>query len=195
MFTTSEQILGTPATSGMLATTGRFARARGAAVTAVVQALREADAALSADPKRGYEIYVSYEPSKLPPELLIKMIAGDALGHRTAGRDAAIGAFLLRQQEAEVAGDLAEVAAIMARLWSDSSLAHEGRGDGPGALVFLEMSGTALPRAGGRSLDSAPAFERLAEIVGQVISRLPTGSDQEVSRWWISLKKACLDFC
>ena len=73
--TTSEAILGVPATSGMLATTGKFVHARPAVAAAVVAALQEANGVLQSDPVRGYGIYIKSEPSKLPQETLVKMIA------------------------------------------------------------------------------------------------------------------------
>ena len=72
--TTSEEILGHPATSGLLATTGKFVNAQPQAARGIVDAIRAAEDFIRADPAKAGELYLKSEPFDISGETLTAMI-------------------------------------------------------------------------------------------------------------------------
>ncbi|MGV7213738.1 ABC transporter substrate-binding protein [Bradyrhizobium sp. UFLA05-112] len=72
--TTSDEILGHPATSGLLATTGKFVDAQPQAARGIVEAIREAEDFIRANPAKAGEIYLKSEPFDISGETLTAMI-------------------------------------------------------------------------------------------------------------------------
>ncbi len=72
--TTSDEILGHPATSGLLATTGRFVAQQPDVAKGVVMAIRAAEDKIRADPETAARIYVKAEPINLPEPAVVAMV-------------------------------------------------------------------------------------------------------------------------
>lgn len=71
---TSEDILGHPATSGLLATTGRFVSEQPAVAKGIVAAIGQAEDFIKAKPAEAGEIYLKSEPFNLSKDALTAMI-------------------------------------------------------------------------------------------------------------------------
>ncbi len=71
---TSEDILGHPATSGLLATTGKFMTEQPAAAKGIVDAIAQAEDFIKAKPAEAGEIYLKSEPFNLSKDALTAMI-------------------------------------------------------------------------------------------------------------------------
>ncbi|POR48322.1 ABC transporter substrate-binding protein [Bosea psychrotolerans] len=72
--TTSEEILGHPATSGLLATTGKFVSEQPAIARGIVAAIAQAEDFIKAKPAEAGEIYLKSEPFNLSKDALTAMI-------------------------------------------------------------------------------------------------------------------------
>ena len=72
--TTSDEILGRPATSGLMASTGKFVRDNPAIANGIVMAIREAEDFLRAEPAKAADIYLKAEPFTLPAEKMAGLI-------------------------------------------------------------------------------------------------------------------------
>ncbi|MGO4283251.1 ABC transporter substrate-binding protein [Bosea sp. TAB14] len=72
--TTSEEILGHPATSGLLATTGKFMTEQPAVAKGIVAAIAQAEDFIKAKPAEAGEIYLKSEPFNLSKDALTAMI-------------------------------------------------------------------------------------------------------------------------